>query len=484
MLLETASRPDAVRPLAIALLIAVAVTGLRLVLLAYAQHDIFVDEAQYWLWGQTPEFGYYSKPPLIGWLIGSVTWLAGSDAPFWLRAPAPVLHGITAVVLAAIAERYMRPGTGPVVAIGYLTLPMVALGSLVISTDTVMFPFLALALLMWLRALDEGGPAPAVCAGLALGAAFMAKYAALYYLLSAVLAALAPWGRPRAVQAGAALAAFAVVIAPNVIWNAANGFKTVEHTALDNMSLEGGGAALSLNPDDLAEFFGAQFVVFGPVALTLLLILALRWPRRSELARLLLIFALPPLVMVSIQALLSRAYANWAVAAYLPASVLVFAVLLRHRFWLATSFAFAVFFAIALPLMTLWPSGLPEGLRRAAMDRYIGRDEMSVALIEAARSRGLDTIVSDDRDTLADLFYTGRDAGLAYRSVPAEDRVRHHYQQRYPINPGAGDVLYVSRASRTPPCPAEPVEVIAPRTGAYRKLPQAIYVLPASCWAR
>ncbi len=28
-----------------------------------------VDEAQYWLWGQTPQLGYYSKPPLIAWIL-------------------------------------------------------------------------------------------------------------------------------------------------------------------------------------------------------------------------------------------------------------------------------------------------------------------------------------------------------------------------------------------------------------------------------
>ena len=30
--------------------------------------DLGVDEAQYWLWGQTPDFGYFTKPPLIAWI--------------------------------------------------------------------------------------------------------------------------------------------------------------------------------------------------------------------------------------------------------------------------------------------------------------------------------------------------------------------------------------------------------------------------------
>jgi 4-amino-4-deoxy-L-arabinose transferase-like glycosyltransferase len=74
------TRPDPAGWLAPAFAIVAAVTALRLVLLAFNRTDLFVDESQYWLWGQDFAFGYYSKPPLIAWVIGAVTTLAGSDA--------------------------------------------------------------------------------------------------------------------------------------------------------------------------------------------------------------------------------------------------------------------------------------------------------------------------------------------------------------------------------------------------------------------
>ena len=46
-----------------------AITLARIILMAFNRTDLFVDEAQYWLWGQDLAFGYYSKPPLIGWVI-------------------------------------------------------------------------------------------------------------------------------------------------------------------------------------------------------------------------------------------------------------------------------------------------------------------------------------------------------------------------------------------------------------------------------
>ena len=83
--------------------IVLALTALRVALLAVTPLDLFVDEAQYWLWGQELAFGYYSKPPMIGWVIRAVTELAGSDAPFWVRLPGPLFHAATALILAGIA---------------------------------------------------------------------------------------------------------------------------------------------------------------------------------------------------------------------------------------------------------------------------------------------------------------------------------------------------------------------------------------------
>lgn len=45
--------------------IVVAITLIRWGLLAFDRTDLYVDESQYWLWGQHFAFGYYSKPPLI-----------------------------------------------------------------------------------------------------------------------------------------------------------------------------------------------------------------------------------------------------------------------------------------------------------------------------------------------------------------------------------------------------------------------------------
>ena len=86
-------------------------TALRVALLVASPLDLFVDEAQYWLWSTQPAAGYFSKPPLIAWLIALTTGLAG-DAEWAVRLASPLLHAGTAgfILLAGRALYDARTG--------------------------------------------------------------------------------------------------------------------------------------------------------------------------------------------------------------------------------------------------------------------------------------------------------------------------------------------------------------------------------------
>ncbi len=468
-----------------ALIGVLAITAARVVLLGWNETDLFVDEAQYWLWGQELAFGYYSKPPMIGWVIRGVTDLAGSDAPFWVRLPGPLFHGATALILGAVAAHLAGARAALVVALGYVTLPMVALASLLISTDTIMFPFLALALWGWLALQERRSAGLAVLIGVALGLAFLSKYAAVYYVLCAGLAAVLVKGSwPGGRVALTALAAFTVTISPNILWNALNGFTTVEHT-LDNADwVRDPAARAGLNFSGLAEFFAAQFVVIGPVLFGGLLWMAAQWRGLPAPTQRLLLFTVPIVLLVCGQALLSRAYANWAAAAYLAGSVAVLPWLPRG--WLWVSFAVNGALCLALPLSTTVADTLTLGREQPVLERYIGREEMSRAIVAAAREAGVTTVVASDRDVLADLFYSARDEALELRALAPQGRASHHYALKFPYEPKDESVLLVERRGTEHPCPemAEMLPDIAPERGAYRRYPQSVSVVPGSCLAR
>lgn len=459
-----------------------ALTALRVLALAFDRTDLFVDEAQYWLWGQNFEAGYYSKPPLIAWVIGAVTGLAGSDSPFWVRVPGPFLHGTTALILAAAAKLLWGGRAALWTALTYATLPFTAVGSAMISTDTVLAPFYATALLAILRAGQGGGLASATIAGAALGAAFLAKYAAVYLFVGLALAQfLVPSRRLGAGQALAMLAAFLAVAAPNLFWNAAHDFTTVSHT-VDNAGwvrggVEGGLAGLGR----LAGFLGSQAGVFGPIALAALVLSFRRW--RDPQIRWLLCLVLPPLILVSGQAFLSKAYANWGLTAYFPGTLVAVAMLLSRPRLLALSAALHLLICTTLPVLTAIAPVPRLGNDRPLLSRYLGRAALSEAIIVTARGAGLSTVVAENRDVLADLFYTGRESDLDFRAVPPKGRPLNFYQQQHALDPDKGG-LVLAVLDRAPQCDGsatDPLHSFDTRGTAYAGRDFAAYVISADC---
>ncbi|MEM8840085.1 MAG: glycosyltransferase family 39 protein, partial [Pseudomonadota bacterium] len=51
----------------IALALIFGLLAVRLFLVVISPLELYADEAQYWRWGQTLAWGYYSKPPMVAW---------------------------------------------------------------------------------------------------------------------------------------------------------------------------------------------------------------------------------------------------------------------------------------------------------------------------------------------------------------------------------------------------------------------------------
>lgn len=457
------------------------VTAARLLLLAFNKTDLFVDESQYWLWGQHLDFGYYSKPPLIAWVIRAVTGLAGSDAAFWVRMPGAVLHAGTAMVLAAAGARIAGGRAAFWVGVSYVTVPFATVGSLLISTDSVMAPAFAAALYCWICLAQTRQAKWALGAGVAIGMAFLAKYAAIYFLFGAGLAAIwVPQMRVGLRMVLLMLAAFALVIAPNVIWNLTHDLTTVGHT-MDNVGWVRQKSPLAgVSPVRALWFLLGQFLVFGPVLMAgLLWGLGAAW-RQAGTGRALLLFMAVPLLVVFGQALMGKAYANWAVASYFAGILLVVPALLRASpGLLRLSMVVNGFVALALPVLTLL-APWPERDGAALLKRYLGQEALSAALIEAARANGAVAIYSEDRATLAGLYYYGAGSGLRFYAPRPQGKPQNYYEQMFALPNAPGKVLY--DLGQPPVCGGGTVAPVA--TLSRPENPSethALYLVPEGC---
>ena len=461
-----------------------AITLWRVVFLWFDKTDLFVDEVQYWFWGQNLDFGYYSKPPMIAWVIRAVNEVVGSDARFWVRLPAPLFHMATGLILMQAASRFYDRQTAAWVGPVYMLLPAVVLGSVLFSTDTVMLCFYATAMLAYFGLTQKASTPNALLMGAAIGLGLMSKYAMIYFVLCAGLAMVfLPSARISVRDGLIATTVALVLVAPNLVWNLNNGGTTFKHTA-ENASWDG----FQFNLGNWAEFFLSQFGVFGPILFGALIVitgsaLARKVARRDVH---LLFLSLPILGFMFWQALVSRAYANWAAATYIAASILVTHWLLTHaRRWLIASQALHLFIALLLPVLLLFPAQivLPNG--DPLLKRYMGRAQLSRDIHDIAIGAGLTNILSSDRDILSDLHYTLKGQPVRILSMPTSSFPRHYYQQNFAVPAGFdAPSLYVTFRA-VPECPDAEVVATQPITsGAYAGRTLTAVRFGAACMAQ
>src|SRR5262245_21833987 len=91
-----------------AILLTAGLTAARLLALFHTPLELYPDEAQYWLWSRTLDFGYYSKPPMVAWAIWATTALGG-DAEPWVRLSAGLFQAGAVLLVFAIGRRLYGP---------------------------------------------------------------------------------------------------------------------------------------------------------------------------------------------------------------------------------------------------------------------------------------------------------------------------------------------------------------------------------------
>lgn len=463
-------------------IIILAFTLWRIVLLRFDATDLFVDEAQYWLWSQHLDFGYYSKPPMIAWVIRAFTALGGSNDIFWIRIAGPVFHAGTALVLMATARRFVGPEIAGWAGVTFVTAPAVALSSVFFSTDDILLFFIAIALWAYFGLTERRSIALAMIMGAAFGCAFLSKYAVLFLLPGGLIAlVLLRQARIGWRDFFIAVISAALVALPNIWWNLAHDITTVRHTQdIAHWSKPG------IHPGGGIGFFLAQFGVIGPIVFAAMLWACYRMARglSEPKEKMLIWLSIPVVLLITLQALLAKAYANWAVTAYVAGTIL--AVWVLQRFWrkgLWVSFAINGLVSVLFPIATVFAHDLllPNG--NEALQRFLGRADVSRKAGDLARQAGLGIIVSDDRDITADLFHTLRaEPYKVYARPPAGFPKSYYEQELYLPADVAEKVLFVTRHALT--CVTEQPGTLAtwtPDHGYYKGKTLYAYTVSPTC---
>lgn len=446
--------------LCLALLI-LAILAVKAWLMDLAGLELHFDEAQYWEWSQHLDWGYYSKGPLVAWLIALSTGLFG-HGEWQIRLPGWLAHGAflaTVYQLGLLVANHQRAAWWALALAA--STPLYFMLGLVMTTDTLLLLCWSTALLALYRALILKQSKAWYVAGLALGGGLLAKFTiALLAAIVALLVVATPRYRPqlRNPHLWGGLILALILVSPLLIWNNLHDWVTLRHNF--------GHIGTSHPPIyRLVDYIAGQMLALSPL-IAALIVVANRWPPTSPGPRLLWWIGVLGIVVILLKASSSDVKLNWAAPVYLALIVLFanqIARMNRRRHWLL---GIGVASSLTINGVMLFPSsvGIP-----AHIDPFTKLKQWREPILQLSQrpAQPIDFILADSYPLASELAIYWPSSTPVYLANP--ERKRHNQRDLWPgLEQEQGqDGLYVSLSAEIPATiraafarciPLEPVE--------------------------
>ncbi len=421
--------------------------------LAYSTHlELVGDEAYYWLWSRHPDICYLDKGPMIAWLIRAGTALFGQTV-FGVRFFAVILAGGTGLAILLLGRRLFSDRVAFWAIVTAAVVPLFAVGSSLMTIDTVYVFFWSWAALAFWWAKDQRALGPWILTGALVGLGLLSKYTAAIELLS--FAAFCLWDRPSRVHFRRAtfwvmLGTALLFLAPTVIWNIQH------HWPTSSWLLARGGLnkPSGIHPGFAMDFLGAQAGVISPFLFLGLLFVFFRprlWRAPQPAAGYTAALFLPLFGLYLLLSFHYRGQPNWTAAAYVGGVLLLAAKWLDliplHPWSRWLSIAALVFAALETNILleTRWLH-LPH--KRDPLDRARGSRDLAAQVEHWQQATGAKFIVADHYMTAALLsFYLpGQPEIFVPVEAPPRDQLElwPTFDQKFP----ASDGLIVAKHAR------------------------------------
>jgi undecaprenyl-diphosphatase len=301
-----------------------AITLFRFYYIRQGVLELSFDEAHYWEWARRPDIGYYSKGPLIAYLIRAGTFLFG-NTEFGVRFFAPVLSLLGSLLLYRLGSLLHDEDTGVWSAFLFQAIPLFAAYGVIMTIDAPFVFFWILGLLLFYRACAINTLPEWLLLGLAAGLGLLAKFTMAFFPVSALLyLVFSRADRRKLLSPGpyAGLALGLLLLVPLVLWNMDHGWVTFRHN-IGHAQLQKG---LTFSPASFAEFLGSQLGVVTPLVFLMMLYAALRQRKEGPFS---FWFFIPTLIFFVLKSLQGKVQANWAMAGYLTGIIAFSSVFLK-----------------------------------------------------------------------------------------------------------------------------------------------------------
>ncbi|MCZ2343708.1 MAG: glycosyltransferase family 39 protein [Bacteroidales bacterium] len=339
--------------------------------------DLAPDEAHYWHWSRNLDLSYYSKGPLVAWIIrascelfaGLSQSLIGTEM-LAVRIPAVLFNALMLTAVYKLSwETFRRPGLALGTVVAAMTIPAVNTTGVIMTIDSPFLCFWAWACLLGQRAAFHGRMTTWIAAGIITALGVMAKYTMLLFPACIGLYLLVtPGMRHHLFRAG--FWAFCVIsslgMLPVVVWNAMHDWVTFRHVSVQ--------AGVTVGPKQSGiEWLGPLVMVAGQFGLLLGYwfvawvggIVAFR-PTVTTNTRAVYLWwlSVPVWLLFACVSLRSKIQLNWPAPAYLTGLILAAAwvsTLISHRNFplrrlAAACLAVSVSVCVAVSIITHYPT--------------------------------------------------------------------------------------------------------------------------------
>ncbi|WP_319582015.1 glycosyltransferase family 39 protein [uncultured Pseudodesulfovibrio sp.] len=311
---------------------------------ASGQLNLVQDEAQYWDWIRRPQLSYYSKGPLIAWIISLWTWVFGNTELGVRFGSILGMTGIQTALYIGVSRVWREYRLAVFVLFAAATMPLLNGLGILSTTDCPLIFYWTVAFFALAAATrhEPDNPVskwPFIVLGVCMAVGILAKYMMLAFFGVALLYAIILqcrgqlperfWGRFFA----AGVIGSVIGLLPIVIWNMENGWVAYKHVA----KLTSGVGGSDWLPDRIGPFFemlGAQIGLIAPWWFVFIVVATVGAARKAWVGPvgrfdaayrrdlLTVLFFWPLWATITFKALFSKVEANWTAATYVTGAIL------------------------------------------------------------------------------------------------------------------------------------------------------------------
>lgn len=306
----------------------VLIIALSLFRIYYIRHggiDLSPDEAHYWEWSRRLDWSYYSKGPLVAWLIGLTRNIFG-DTVISIRILAVIMLSLGSIIIYSLTREIANSSVrdesdskkaGLIAFLCMQIIPLFSVYGIVFTIDSPLILLWSCSLYFFYKAIkNENDYKNWILLGFFIGLGLLAKYTMSLFIICGfiylfitekkLLAKPYPY---------LALLICLLVFSPVIYWNFINDWVTVKHTA-GQAHIDSG---FSLSISSFFEFIGSQFGVITPLLFIMLLSVPFKIHNIVDKKAwiFLLSFSLPVLILFLLKSLQGKVQANWAMPGYI-----------------------------------------------------------------------------------------------------------------------------------------------------------------------